>query len=114
MKAKVRSDFDTSHLSGDAAQAANIVLSVCRQYHGLSASGGGCRAFYTPEEWLEREEKYGTSSVLIVCHDGGDMAAFFNPDYEAYGWMDVMQKALQKEGFMAEQCTSWYTAVYRA
>jgi hypothetical protein len=114
MNAKVRSDFDTGHLSGEAAQVANTVLAICRQYHGLAASGGGCRAFYTPEEWMERGEQYGLSSVLIICHDGGDMAPFFNSDYEAYGWMEVMDNALRKEGFWAEPCTSWYTAVYRA
>jgi len=75
------------------------------------ASGGGCRAFYTPEEWKERGEKYGTTSVLVICHDGGDMCPYFSLDY---GWemAEGMNDVLRELGLYAEACTGWYTAIY--
>ncbi len=75
-------------------------------------SGGGCRAFYTPEEWAARGEEYGARSVLVVCHDGGDLAPFFNWDYGDAESVERMRQELEKEGLYAEQCTSWYSAIY--
>jgi len=69
--------------------------------------------FYTPEEWKERREQYGTDSLLVVCHDGGDHAPFFNLDYEAYARWEEMIAALRPLGVYSEQCTSWYSAIYR-
>jgi hypothetical protein len=74
---------------------------------------GGCRAFYTPEEWKERGEQYGLNAELIVVHDGGDLAPFFNWDYEMRQLSDSMDKALEKAGYYAEQCTCWYAAIYK-
>ena len=78
---------------------------------------GGCKAFYSPAEWKERGEKYGKGSVLIVVHDGGDLACFFNWNYAAetgYRMLNDMTEALSAEGLYAEQCTGWYTAIYKA
>jgi hypothetical protein len=72
----------------------------------------GYKVFYSPEEWAERGELYGKNSELIVMHDGGDHAAFFNLDYMKYDLHDMMQKELEKLGYYAEQCTSCYTAIY--
>lgn len=73
---------------------------------------GGCRAFYSPKEWEARGEEYGQKAALIVVHDGGDLARFFNYDYRAYDMIDEMSKRLDQAGAWAEQCTSWYTAIY--
>lgn len=73
---------------------------------------GGCRAFYTPDEWAERGETYGTESLLVVVHDGGDHAPYFNLDYCAYEAWEAMNAHLRKHGVYAEQCTCWYTAIY--
>jgi hypothetical protein len=70
-------------------------------------------AFYTPEEWRARGEKYGALSVLVVVHDGGPYAPLFNYDYEDYKAIEAMQKALEPLGLYAEQCTGWYSAIYR-
>lgn len=73
---------------------------------------GGCKAFYSPAQWEERGEEYGRGALLIVCHDGGDLAPFFNHDYQCYASMEKMRKALERVGCFVEQCTSWYSAVY--
>ena len=75
-------------------------------------SGGGCRAFYSPKEWEARGELYGKNSLLIVVHDGGDLAPYFNYDYECQNAVEKMDEALSQLGAHAEQCTSWYTAIY--
>lgn len=72
---------------------------------------GGCKAFHTPKEWAKREE-YGEDSVLIVCHDGGDLSYVFNVDKGGASLFDKMTKVLNKSGFYPEPCTSWYTAIY--
>lgn len=77
---------------------------------------GGCKAFYTPHQWRERGEEYGTESLLIVCHDGGDLAAMLNWDYfhgkEDYERFEELQRRLGLEGMYIEGCTCWYSAVY--
>lgn len=103
-------DFDTSHLSGETLKIANVVKLVI----GEGASGGGCKAFYTPKQWAEKGEKYGTKSKLILVHDGGDLAYYCNYDYECYGMIEKLSKALGEFGYYVESCTTWYSAVYES
>lgn len=103
-------DYDTSHLKSEGLKAAEAILAVMRK-HGEPHSGG-CKCFYTPEEWEARGEEYGVNSVLIVCHDGGTQAQFFNWDYMDYAKIDEVCVALKPLGLFAEQCTSWYSAVH--
>lgn len=98
------------HLDGEEQQ---LIARTINQLFPEGPYTGGCRTYYSPEEWRGRGERYGTSSVLIVCHDGGDFAAMFNPDYECYDLMEEGRRALDAIGYWAEQCTSWYTAIYR-
>jgi hypothetical protein len=101
-------------LSCKGQKAAEVIVAVIQKHTiDRNPDGGGCRAFYTPEEWTDREELYGQDSELVVCHDGGDAAAYFNYDYECYKMMDFMQRELERHGMYAEQCTSWYTAIYK-
>lgn len=83
----------------------------------LAASGalhsGGCRVFYSPQEWRERGESYGLRSELIVVYDGGDHRRFFNND--GFGLAmdcDRIVNALNGIGLYFEPCTGWYCAVY--
>jgi hypothetical protein len=76
-------------------------------YHG----GGG--KFYSPQQWSDRGEEYGTQSLLVITHDGGDHAGAFNLDYEQYELHEQLQDRLRKHGLFMEGCTCWYTAVYR-
>lgn len=95
-----------SPLGRRAAQTIRRVLAA----RGVRTSGGG-RVFYAPVEWVERGERYGHHSELIVTYDGGDHVNFFRlsdhlPSYE------VMRKALGEMGMYSEECTCWYAAVY--
>lgn len=103
-------DFDTSRLSGEALKIASVIKRVL----GKGASGGGCKAFYTPQQWAERGESYGRNSALVVVHDGGDLAPYCNYDYGSYDLIEKMNAALKKIGYYLESCTCWYSAVYKA
>ena len=107
-------DFDRSHLTGEAKTIANIVYEHVKNVLGNEPSGGGCKAFYSPEAWKERGESYGTKSLLVLVHDGGSLAPFANLDYGAYKLFDGFQKELSKHGYYCEACTGWYSAIYRA
>lgn len=72
-------------------------------------SNGGCTAFYSPQEWKERGERYGTESELLIVYDGGPMSRLCNTyctDTEAF------DKALSDAGVWRENCTHWYGAIY--
>tara|TARA_Y100000296_G_scaffold84354_1_gene117467 strand:- start:54 stop:410 length:357 start_codon:yes stop_codon:yes gene_type:complete len=110
----------TATLSPDLALPANASPAAARARDAIvdrlvrdgNADTGGCHTFYTPEEWAARGEEYGLDSVLIVVHDGGGAAPYFNLDYEAYNKFDRMGTALGRAGFWPEACTCWYTAIY--
>ena len=106
-------DFNVSHLEGNALNAAKTIVKTLNHNLGRKPSGGGCKAFYSQSEWIERKEKYGSKALLILCHDGGDLAPFCNLDYCAYESYEALQSAMNKKGFYIEQCTSWYSAVYQ-
>lgn len=97
------------NLNPEQEKVAQIVLDVL----GENADTGGCRPFYSPDEWLERGEEYGHNSVLILVHDGGDLAPYCNWDYCEYEKIDKLSNALEVSGYYVEQCTTWYSAVYR-
>ena len=54
-------------LSPLGAQAAEVIRTFL-QDRGIQDHGGGGR-FYTPTEWVDRGERYGRSSLLLVTHD---------------------------------------------
>jgi len=92
-------------------EAAYEAIMGCLGKHGLTDTGG-CKAFYSPQQWKERGEDYGTESVLVVVHDGGAHAPCFSYDYQAYALIDEMAEVLKAHGLFVEQCTGWYSAVY--
>lgn len=73
---------------------------------------GGCKAFYSPQEWEARGEEYGTKSVLVVVHDGGEVGRYFNYDKEDYKAIERMNAKLKSVGLWFESCTCWYSAIY--
>jgi hypothetical protein len=75
--------------------------------------GGGSRAFYAPPEWRARGESCGNSAALVVVHDGGDAAPYFNWDYGDTKAVESMGEMLNKIGYYAESCSSWATAIHR-
>lgn len=107
------SDFNTDHLSGKAKTIADGIIKFLTERNGEAPDGGGCKAFYSIKEWKERGESYGTKSLLILCHDGGDLGPVCNHDYECYKAMEDFAGFLRNHyGVYVEQCTSWYSAVY--
>lgn len=101
-------DFRTEQLNREGKRIAEAILGVLPE----TASGGGCTAFYTPEQWRNRGETYGRDSALVIVHDGGDLAPYFNYDRERYNDIERMNEALARIGYYAENCTSWYSAAY--
>lgn len=106
---------DMFHLKGEARLVAEYVLEAMTLLNDdAQPYTGGCRTFYSPAEWRQRGEEYGLESMLIVCHDGGDVATFFNYAHECDSRVEKMQEALERVGYWADPCTSWYTAIYRS
>ena len=100
-----------SALGRSAAQA--ILEKACNDSEDGKAHTGGCPAFFHPFDWADRGEDYGLGSELIVLHDGGCFAQYFNYDYMNYGAIDEMTDILQKLGLYGENCTGWYSAIYK-
>jgi hypothetical protein len=126
-------------LSPAGERAYETIISHLKKQFGDSFdefSTGGCKAFYSPEEWRERGEMYGKKSELIVVYDGGELRPFFNMDsayesslmyadflnenglslpgdYNMWSTCEIMQAALREAGVYAEECTGWYAAIYK-
>lgn len=107
----VRDNEIPDGLSDLGRKAAEVIVALAVA-DGAASTGGG-RSFYTLAEWKERGEEYGHQAELIVVHDGGDLAKYFNYDYCVYGAIERMDEALAKAGLHAGPCTSWYTAIYK-
>jgi hypothetical protein len=99
-------------LSREGSKAYKAIMALLTRTEQTNT--GGCKAFYSPKEWADRGEEYGRNSLLIVCHDGGDLVPFFDYNRDAWSFKQEMETALNDAGFYAEQCTSWYTAIYPA
>lgn len=106
-------DFSTEHLDGRAREIADGIAQWLADYIGHAPSGGGCKAFFSPEDWAARGERYGHLSELVLVHDGGDLAPFCNPDYGHLKASDAFSEFLSDRfGVFVEPCTGFYSAVY--
>jgi hypothetical protein len=107
-------DFDTSSLRGKSKKVADSIVDFLTRRLGTSPDGGGCKAFYSKEEWRNQgHSDCGTKVILILCHDGGDLSPYCNLDYEVYSAYEAFQKMLdEKHGVWVEQGSSWYSVVY--
>ena len=111
----INKDFSTETLDGEALKVANVIMRVMTSNFpdDWELSGGGCKVFYSAEEWKERGERHGDGSVLVVIYDGGDHAAFFNYDHKSGDSIAAMDNALSKAGYMHEPINHWSTAIYK-
>lgn len=100
-------------LSEAGNNAYEVILEILKAENALET--GGCRTFYSPEEWSEREEDYCTDAELIVVYDGGAVGPYFSLDHDhpKYRRYEKMRTALEAAGFYAEQGTHWYAGVYK-
>lgn len=127
-------DFEQPSLDIVGQHAYHTIKKHLRDFKDMET--GGCKAFYSPKEWEDKGEKYGKGCVLIVVYDGGDLRPYFNMDacYEGhhmlcefltgmgkdishlkpYDMYENLRESLRKEGFFVEECTGWYSAVYKA
>lgn len=105
-------DFSVKHLDDDQKKIASVIIKAIKKINKRDPYGGGCKAFYTPKEWEERNEDYGRDAKLILVHDGGDLAPLCNYSYCDYSGIEKFRKAIEKAGLHIEQCTSWYSGVY--
>ena len=99
-------------LEGDSFEAWKVVIDLMHKDGYSAEDTGGCKVFYSPKRWQERGENYGTSSKLIIVHDGGAHEYYFN-GYD-YTQLEKQMVAFSKTDLYVEQCTGWYSAVYRA
>lgn len=100
-------------LSAAGRKAYEVIMGVLKDADMMYT--GGCKAFYSPSDWADRGEMYGTESELVVVYDGGDLRYFFSLDADmetSYTFTTRMNKALEAAGFRSEECTRWYAAIY--
>ena len=102
--------MEPDDLDANGKRAYEIIVKFLRD-HEVTYTGG-CKAFRSPAEWAARGETYWSKSCLIVVYDGGAHRSAFTLDEEDYDLCDALQEALREGGFMFEECTTWYGAVY--
>ena len=99
------------NLSPLGKRAHKAIMEVLRR-HEMTYTGG-CKAFWSPQEWKDRGESYGHLSELVIVYDGGDLVPFFSPEsVQGYVLYERMRAALEAVGLYWEQCTCWYSAIY--
>jgi hypothetical protein len=70
---------------------------------------GGCKAFHSPSDWaLPR----GSLAVLVVLHEGGNMAPRFNTDYEVADLYAEVDNMLFLRKLWREHESSEITYIY--
>ncbi len=102
-------DFAPPIFSPPRTMLAYEIVEEWRKAQGYNFTGG-CRLYYSGEEWAERRESYGQGAVLILVHDGGDLSNY-NGDTEPLR-DEGLRRALEAAGMWIESCTGWYDAIY--
>ena len=95
-------------LTRKGRKAAAIIKKFMAKNH---LETGGCRTFYTPQEWRDRGESYGTRSLLVFVYDGGDLYGIANM-HCGYKLHEELVEKLGEIGVYFECCTGWYSAIY--
>jgi len=108
----MNSDFQMPEGLSDKGQAAWKAIVTLLMSEDPTMETGGCKAFYSAEEWRARGERYGRDGVLVIVYDGGDHRPYFTMDSECYDLVDRMQQIVGALGCHIEECTTWYAAVY--
>lgn len=102
---------NVGYLPPDAMRVAKIIRTFMRR-NCPHPQWDGSTSFYSPAEWKECGELYGLASVLIVTHDGGELARFCDWARQDYRAMKRFSKRLAVAKLCVEQCTCWYSAIY--
>ena len=112
-KTPVSVDLSMDTLDSGGLEAAQAVYEVLVDLLGKEPDCGGCRTFYSMDEWKARGEKYCLGAEVIVCHDGGEVAEVLSLDYGNYTLYDKFQEKLSKKGYWFDHGTNWYTGIYK-
>jgi hypothetical protein len=72
---------------------------------------GGCKAFYAPGEWVDPVDEH---VLLVVCHDGGAMASWFNLNYDQIKLYDSVDLMLRSRGLWREHEDAAVSHIYKA
>lgn len=103
-------------LPKDIPQNVKNALMEVRDFAGSlwdrPASTGGCKAFYSPQEWRDKGWEVNDKVLCVACHDGGDLAPLFNLDYQDYKNYDKMVRILHLRGLYPECINSTSTYIY--
>lgn len=100
-------------MSEEAATLARSIRDVLHTYN--RAFAGGCKVFSSPESH-QKGEGLGDmpeNCVLVIIHDGGSHAGFFNECYEQPVLKKIMDDHLRELGYVAQRETSWYTYIFK-
>jgi hypothetical protein len=93
-------------------KAAEALRDFCIQ-HDLTHTGG-CRVFYSPEEWRARGEAHATSSLLVIVYDGAACRRALSFDGGDYRTLEAFRLILDSLDVFSEECTCWYSGIYNA
>lgn len=106
-------NLDVSHLNDKQKSIVDIFVKVAKEFTGeVSAE---LKTFWTPEEWKDKGEDYGTESELVVCYDGlNSFSHICDTMSGSISAHEKLQDELFKAGYFFEQCTNWYGAVYKS
>lgn len=102
-----------TELNDEGKRAAEIIRDYCL----ANDLGSSERVFYSPKEWTERGERYGTESLLIAVHEGCDAAIAISLDGaynsgRSYAHYEGLDKKLCDDGMYLEGMYTWCSAVY--
>ncbi len=100
----------------DIPQNVKTALLEVRDFAGSlwdrPAATGGCKAFYSPQEWRDKGWQVNEHVLCVVRHDGGDLAPLFNMDYQDYKAYDKMNQIFQRRGLYAEAINSTQSNIH--
>ena len=101
-----------AELSQDGLKAWRVIMEVLVSEKAIDP-GQNRQVFHSPSDWTARNEACAPESELIVAHDGGGHAPYFNLDYGAFMSRSTMDRALDEAGFYIETQTPMCSAVCR-
>jgi hypothetical protein len=75
---------------------------------------GGCRSFYTPEQWNAKEsaDLNVRTAVAVICGDGGEVSYAINSMKGDVAFYRAFNAHLEAAGLYTESLTCWATAIY--
>ena len=105
-------DFDTAHLSGKAQKFANDICKMIAKKNKAEPCGGGCKAFYTPDEFRRKAHRVPDEAILVLCYDGGDLRYYCNWSYADRTTTKKFNALLEKHGLKSENVDTVIDYVY--